>query len=175
MDDLREKPSRVARREIIKILTERDGFSCYICHLDFTEYRKNNPNPEQDFVTVDHYIPLSRGGTWDLSNLKLACQPCNNKKGDKLPNPDGSIPDNERKLKVPKTPRPIVCDTCSSGRLLLEDEECPDCGSGPQPYSFPRFKQRKPKNCDHSVYHCWLCVIGLEPRKPVINDLIMGD
>lgn len=39
----------------------------------------------REHLTIDHYIPRSRGGTSDLENLVLACNDCNNAKGDKLP------------------------------------------------------------------------------------------
>lgn len=35
--------------------------------------------------TVDHYIPLARGGTHTLDNLRPACRSCNSRKGAKLP------------------------------------------------------------------------------------------
>jgi 5-methylcytosine-specific restriction endonuclease McrA len=35
--------------------------------------------------TIEHFMPLSRGGTNQLSNLGVACRNCNNKKGAKLP------------------------------------------------------------------------------------------
>jgi 5-methylcytosine-specific restriction endonuclease McrA len=34
--------------------------------------------------TVDHVVPLSKGGTHDLENLVLACEPCNTRKGSKI-------------------------------------------------------------------------------------------
>jgi 5-methylcytosine-specific restriction endonuclease McrA len=34
---------------------------------------------------VDHYLPLSRGGTNEPSNIVLACRPCNRAKGSKHP------------------------------------------------------------------------------------------
>lgn len=34
---------------------------------------------------IDHYIPLARGGTHTLDNLRAACAPCNFSKGAKLP------------------------------------------------------------------------------------------
>jgi len=34
--------------------------------------------------TIDHVVPLSKGGTNDLENLALACHPCNSLKGNKL-------------------------------------------------------------------------------------------
>lgn len=36
----------------------------------------------QDAVTVDHIVPLSKGGTDDPSNLQLAHWRCNQKKAD---------------------------------------------------------------------------------------------
>lgn len=36
-------------------------------------------------TSVDHFIPLARGGAHELSNLVGACQSCNSSKGAKLP------------------------------------------------------------------------------------------
>lgn len=36
-------------------------------------------------TTWDHYIPLCRGGTNALSNLRPACEPCNRRKGRRMP------------------------------------------------------------------------------------------
>jgi 5-methylcytosine-specific restriction endonuclease McrA len=36
-------------------------------------------------LTVDHIVPLSRGGSNYASNLQGLCQPCNSKKSNKLP------------------------------------------------------------------------------------------
>lgn len=35
--------------------------------------------------TVEHIVPLSRGGSNDISNLMLMCKSCNSQKGNKLP------------------------------------------------------------------------------------------
>jgi len=35
---------------------------------------------------VDHFVPLSRGGAHVLTNLRIACAPCNLRKNAKMPN-----------------------------------------------------------------------------------------
>ena len=51
-----------------KRIAARDGFRCLVCH-------------STDELTIDHDIPLSRGGTNDDGNLQLLCGPCNSRKG----------------------------------------------------------------------------------------------
>ena len=36
-------------------------------------------------MTIDHVIPMSKGGPHDLTNLVVCCSSCNNLKQDKLP------------------------------------------------------------------------------------------
>jgi 5-methylcytosine-specific restriction endonuclease McrA len=35
-------------------------------------------------LTIDHKVPLSRGGNDDLSNLQFMCQPHNSAKGNRI-------------------------------------------------------------------------------------------
>lgn len=53
-------------------LIERDGLRCRYCGCPL-QYLT---------ATIDHWIPESRGGSDDLSNLVLACKPCNEWKDD---------------------------------------------------------------------------------------------
>jgi 5-methylcytosine-specific restriction endonuclease McrA len=51
----------------------RDGFTCVYClHSAFRDGVKLN---------IDHFIPQSRGGSDEWSNLVTACEFCNAKKG----------------------------------------------------------------------------------------------
>lgn len=55
------------------------GKSCYICKVTIAD-------------TVDHVIPLSKGGTNYPLNLKPACNSCNAKKGNKIGEEYGNEP-----------------------------------------------------------------------------------
>lgn len=72
-----KKPSRNSRekRQIKIKLARKRGQRCYICGEHFN----------LDQLTIDHFIPLADGGTWDMSNLKLACRRCNQNKADTNP------------------------------------------------------------------------------------------
>ena len=59
------------RQERILALIERDGLACAECGT-------------VEKLTVDHIIPISKGGTDDLDNLRLLCRSCNSSKGDKI-------------------------------------------------------------------------------------------
>lgn len=71
-------------KKIGAILARRDGgWYCHYCMCEI------HPEPEMvDSVwkprkaTVDHKIPLSRGGTDNQRNSVLACKQCNDEKGD---------------------------------------------------------------------------------------------
>ena len=51
------------------------------CHYCDEELDFDGPNKWQ----VDHFIPLSRGGSNWASNIVIACGGCNSSKGDKMP------------------------------------------------------------------------------------------
>jgi len=53
----------------------RDGYTCQYC----------GSQPGKAFLTIDHVIPRSRGGTTCWENVVTACAPCNRRKGDRTP------------------------------------------------------------------------------------------
>ncbi len=66
----------VAMKRVMRKVALRDcGQRCVYCaaHLD------------QHTATLDHVVPLARGGAHDPGNLVVACGPCNRLKGELLP------------------------------------------------------------------------------------------
>lgn len=55
---------------------ERNKYQCQSC---------GKQQKETD-LTIDHIIPLARGGSNDISNLQTLCFCCNRKKTDKVDN-----------------------------------------------------------------------------------------
>jgi 5-methylcytosine-specific restriction endonuclease McrA len=68
------KPSYAKQRES---LWRRGLRRCYYCELQLTMAR-GFPHS----MTLDHKMPLSRGGRNSPENYVAACRPCNNDKGD---------------------------------------------------------------------------------------------
>lgn len=73
----------LSRRNILS----RDNFTCQYCS-------------SKDRLTVDHVLPVSRGGEWTWENLVAACSSCNSKKGHKTLEEV-----NMKLLKTPKAPK----------------------------------------------------------------------
>ena len=53
----------------------RDGFRCQLCGATQADGVK---------LHVDHIIPISKGGTSDIDNLRTLCERCNRGKGDQF-------------------------------------------------------------------------------------------
>jgi|GEM_PF-2402108 len=67
----RQAVSKKARFEVM----QRDGFCCRLC---------GRGKVEGVTLHLDHRIPISRGGTNDLSNLQTLCEDCNQGKSNRL-------------------------------------------------------------------------------------------
>lgn len=153
------KLNKAARDQVVARLVKRDGNRCMFpgCTKPFTDINK---------PTIDHWLPWSLYRDSSFKNLRLMHQFCNNKKGDIIPNNDGSL--TLKRARTVKKARPRLCEECLSGRILLEGEVCLVCGSGPQPSRFPTAYKKKPKNCSHSGNdHCTWCFLGFIERVPV--------
>jgi len=76
-------PRRFRRQVTNTFLFARDDYRCMYCGRHRSELRG------RAFLTRDHILPISRGGgnTWD--NVVTSCSPCNNRKGDRLPEEAG--------------------------------------------------------------------------------------
>ena len=74
-------PGKAKRR---RALLETHGERCYYCGvptiIDFEHNHKRRQSGRE--CTIDHIIPIVKGGTHELSNIVIACFWCNNVKGD---------------------------------------------------------------------------------------------
>jgi 5-methylcytosine-specific restriction endonuclease McrA len=77
----RQSQTTHANRIAHEQLAERDGLNCYLCNevIDMAL-----PRTSKMGATIDHVVPLSRGGLDELDNLKLAHWTCNLAKSNKL-------------------------------------------------------------------------------------------
>lgn len=63
----------MATREECKRMIEESGYRCAYCGISLPD------------MTIDHVVPLSRGGEHVLQNMVCACSDCNSEKGDRTP------------------------------------------------------------------------------------------
>ena len=78
---------------------ERDGFRCAYCGVRLGDRYRGRTFTRQD-VTIDHILPVSRGGKNTWGNTVCSCAACNQRKGSRTPHEAGM-----RLLWEPKTPR----------------------------------------------------------------------
>ena len=67
-------PERKRFKKIREYVIERDGSICCYCDKVLTEQS----------ITLDHIVPDSKRGTFNTTNLTVACAKCNNKRGNRL-------------------------------------------------------------------------------------------
>ena len=72
----------------INYLINTHGKKCKVC-CKILNHKPNDP----DQATVDHVIPISRGGKNIVKNLQLLCRICNTARGETLLNKFGEIDD----------------------------------------------------------------------------------
>lgn len=62
-------------------VVSHSGADCHLCGIPI-DYSLTYPDPMSK--SLDHVIPLSKGGAHTLSNVKMAHLRCNSKKGDRI-------------------------------------------------------------------------------------------
>lgn len=172
---------KVPRAELVAALIKRDGTKCMFpgCgnELDFTI----TEGPRE--VTLDHWIPQHFGKAngwsmdqiWHVDNLKLMEKKCNAKKGERVPNEDGSLPPrNESTFKFrrqKRAGRPELCVECDNGHNLFVGEICANCGCNAQ--RFPKSAKVSFNDCDHEILWCWVCSITPNMRPASIDTAVL--
>ena len=67
-----------------KAVLQRDAYRCIYCGLLPGDWQGSTRLTRRDF-SVDHLLPRSRGGGDTWHNTACACQPCNQRKGNRIP------------------------------------------------------------------------------------------
>jgi 5-methylcytosine-specific restriction endonuclease McrA len=173
--------TKMTRDEILAALVKRDGLVC--AHpkctrpLDFA-------GTGGDEVTIDHWMPQewcyknnwTYEEVWALSNLRLAHKSCNAKKGNIVPNEDGTLPERKHKnlvqRRAEKAQRPEVCTACNAGRKLGPDDVCAACRSGPLPLRWNRAEEMPSHECDHELFWCQKCFFEPELRRSAAEIIL---
>jgi hypothetical protein len=177
----------IDRPTLIRKMRERDGDMCM--HPDCgkpLDYgligTENKMEP-----TIDHWMPQvwcrendwSFEQIWDIDNLRMMHKQCNAKKGQLIPNEDGTLPAKTRKefryRRDRREARPEICTTCNSGRTLDIDQICNVCGGGPN-MPFPTLYKVHPSECPHEgPWSCWSCMLEMDIRTPAIVSVLDGE
>jgi 5-methylcytosine-specific restriction endonuclease McrA len=79
----------IRRSRLRAAIAERDGLKCWLCGrvlwlgkgLPFGQKGPTGSGQPTGFATLDHIRPRAHGGKTEMANLKLACEPCNKKRG----------------------------------------------------------------------------------------------
>lgn len=79
--------ARKAGAEVIELFLydevfERDGWTCQLC---FQAIARDVPSTWKNSKSIDHVLPLSRGGNHSRANVVAAHVGCNSKKADMTP------------------------------------------------------------------------------------------
>lgn len=169
------------RTETIAALRARDGDMCAYPGanhtLDFDEI--DGPS----MVTIDHWIPVWYGRSigrpedeiQSLNNLRLMCKRHNARKGERIPNDDGTLPERPQKKfryrRDKRAQRPEMCTQCFNGSNLAVDEICAACGSTGK--SMPMWAKVRYQDCDHALLWCWVCSITPDMRPAAVDTAVL--
>lgn len=76
-------PRKFRRQVTNTFLFARDRYTCQYCR------RRHQELSGREFLTRDHVVPVSRGGTNSWTNVVTSCSRCNCHKGNRLPQEAG--------------------------------------------------------------------------------------
>lgn len=190
--------AKVPRAELVAALRERDGDKCQ--HPDCRSMIDFDVTDGPLEPTIDHWVPQwvirdvpegmedpwesgkipewvgrredwDRDRIWDLPNLKMMHKKCNAKKGDLIPNEDGTLPRKPKSTfrfrRQKRAGRPDLCMECNNGHDLFIGEYCASCGCDAQ--RFPRSAKVRYDECDHELSWCWVCSITPDMRPATVG------
>ena len=73
----------VTAEQLSDMMVDQGG-RCFYCGIAMD---MSHPRNKPASCTIDHIVPLSKGGTHEIQNIRLACKSCNSSKGDKVTRP----------------------------------------------------------------------------------------
>ena len=77
-----ERPQGRQIRRYIELIYARDGDACCLCRRPIA---MDLPGSHPDGPSIEHHLPVSKGGTNALDNLGLAHRSCNQRRGNRDP------------------------------------------------------------------------------------------
>ena len=82
----RRARKRIGYAEVIRpeFIYKRDKFKCWICNEKVIVINTKDNMKEPKAATLDHVIPLAKGGTHSIDNIKTCCRECNSIKSDTI-------------------------------------------------------------------------------------------
>lgn len=114
---------------------ERDGYRCAECSAE-------------DSLSIDHIIPVSRGGDSSDANLKTLCMSCNTKKGNKLDGEESNS--RQRRVNVDPNLTQKKCSQPSDSLIpdsgfLIPDSRVEGASAEPPPAADDPPKPKEPR------------------------------
>jgi 5-methylcytosine-specific restriction endonuclease McrA len=78
-----KRRSRFSRRYLLKLKTQHGSITCTYCKKPNLKIQNSDNSVSQSAkATIDHIIPVSKGGNiFDEDNIVACCGKCNSKKG----------------------------------------------------------------------------------------------
>lgn len=78
---------KTLRKQALRVAQTTGITNCPTCHTPLNYTQGRLPNSAEP----DHILPVSRGGTDTLDNIRILCRRCNQSKGNRTqPNPNNS-------------------------------------------------------------------------------------